>query len=192
MSLFEPYRDRLSDDDLPAALTDVRIRPAVLGDVAGLSEIEATREGGDAVESAARLERAIAASGGTSQGLILVAQRGECLLGIGKVTYFASFDDAPANIAPPGWYLSGVIVIPEYRRRGIGRSLIHARLDWIKERDSWAYYFANIQNRVSIQLHREFGFVELTRDFTFPGVTFDGGIGVLFRTDLLRERHGLR
>lgn len=155
-------------------------------DVAELSEIEAAREGGEAADYASRLERAITSSGQTGLGLILVAERGDRLLALGKVRYFTPADDAPANRAPRGWYLSGVIVVPEYRRRGVGRRLIEARLDWIRERDCSAFYFANIRNRVSIELHREFGFVELTRDFTYPGVTFEGGAGVLFRIELAR------
>jgi hypothetical protein len=29
-------------------------------------------------------------------------------------------------------------------------------------------------------MHSGFGFAELRRPFEFPGVTFDGGVGVLF------------
>jgi len=186
VSLFEPYRNRLHGEDLPAKLTDLGIRPAVSADVSELSRIEAARDGGDPAEFALRLESTLASTG---HGMILVAQHGESLLGLGKVSYFSPAEDAPANVAPQGWYLSGVVVVPEYRGRGIGRSLTRARLDWIAERDRWAFYFANLRNRVSIELHQEFGFVELTRDFTFPGVTFEGGVGALFRTHLARGRY---
>jgi len=77
-----------------------------------------------------------------------------------------------------------VIVVPEYRRRSVGRILTQARLDWIAQRDRWAYYFANAQNRVSIELHQQFGFIELTREFSHPWATFEGGIGILFRAEL--------
>lgn len=33
-------------------------------------------------------------------------------------------------------------------------------------------------------LHASLGFVKVTRDFTFPGVEFRGGVGVLCRVDL--------
>jgi ribosomal protein S18 acetylase RimI-like enzyme len=154
--------------------------------VAELGEIEAAREGGEAAEYASKLERAITSWSATGQGLILVAEHGDRLVALAKARHFTPPDDAPANRAPRGWYLSGVIVVPEYRRRGIARRLTWARLDWIRERDRWAFYFANARNRVSIELHREFGFVELTRDFTYPGATFEGGIGVLFRVELTR------
>ncbi len=44
--------------------------------------------------------------------------------------------------------------------------------------------FANARNRASIALHAAFGFEEVTRDFEVPGVTFEGGVGVLFRAVL--------
>ena len=124
--------------------------------------------------------------GDASEGLILAAQLTGTLVEIGKVRHFVPSHVAPRNVAPAGWYLSGVIVVPEYRRREIGRNLTEARLDWMAQRDQWAYYFSNVQNRASIELHQQCGFVELTQDFTYPGVTFEGGMGVLFRAELSR------
>ncbi len=105
-------------------------------------------------------------------------------MGIAKIRRFTPPPDSPPNMAPAGWYLSGVIVAEDYRRRGIGRRLTQARLNWIAERDRAAYYFSNARNRASIDLHRAFGFVELTRDFTFPGASFEGGVGILFKAEL--------
>ena len=187
MGLFEPYRHRLMDEERMPALTDLRIRPALLDDLAELGEIEAAREGGKAADYASKFERAITSWNATGQGLVLVAQHGGRLVALAKVSHFTPPNEAPANIAPPGWYLSGLIAVPEYRRRGIARTLTGARLSWIRERDSRAFYFSNLRNQASIELHREFGFVELTRNFTYPGATFEGGIGVLFRAEFQKE-----
>jgi ribosomal protein S18 acetylase RimI-like enzyme len=186
--VFEQYRRTLDKGERLAAVAieDLLIRPALPTDATELGRIEAAREGGDAAQYASRLERAILSLGTASEGLILAAQHSGKLVGTAKVRHFVPSNDAPRNVAPAGWYLSGVIVVPEYRRRGIGRHLTEARLDWIAQRDQWAYYFSNAQNRVSIELHQQFGFVELTRDFTYPGVMFEGGIGVLFRAELSR------
>jgi len=93
-------------------------------------------------------------------------------------------EGAPANAVPDGWYLTGVIVTPQFRRRRIGHQLTQARLQWLLRRTSNVYYVASAQNRVMIELHRQFGFVEMTRDFSFPDVTFTGGVGILFEVDL--------
>ncbi len=81
-----------------------------------------------------------------------------------------------------------MIVDPAHRRRGIAAELTRRRLKWIAERAGEAFYFANARNQVSIDLHARFGFVELTRDFAYPGATFAGGAGILFRADLVMGR----
>ena len=81
--------------------------------------------------------------------------------------------------APAGWYLSGCVVDPNRRRRGIGSMLTRARLGWVFDRAECVYYLVNATNKASIDLHSKQGFVEVTRDFDFPGVTFVGGQGVL-------------
>jgi len=43
------------------------------------------------------------------------------------------------------------------------------------------WYFTNA---ASLLLHYRLGFREVTRDFTYPGVTFTGGVGVLCRACL--------
>jgi ribosomal protein S18 acetylase RimI-like enzyme len=184
MSLFEPYRPRPDADAGEPSLDGLVIRPATPSDTLALGAIEAQREGGTPRERASKLERTIASCAATGEGLVLVATHAERPVGIAKVRLFHPPEDAPANVAPAGWYLSGVIVAPRLRRRGIGMQLTSRRLDWIAQREPFAYYFANARNRVSIELHRPFGFVEITRDFTFPGATFEGGAGILYRADL--------
>ena len=89
--------------------------------------------------------------------------------------------DAPADTAPPGYYLMGLIVHPDFRRRGIAAALTHARLDWISDQADEAWYFANARNAASIALHASFAFEEVTRSFFYPRVDFDRGEGILFR-----------
>jgi hypothetical protein len=52
---------------------------------------------------------------------------------------------------------------------------------WTAERATEIWFFANAANRASLLLHHGLGFREVTRDFTYPGVTFTGGTGVLCR-----------
>jgi len=106
------------------------------------------------------------------------------MVGWAQVVPFQPSLEAPPNHAPEGWYFAGLLVRPEWRRLGIGASLTRKRLAGVSTKASQAYYFANSSNRASIALHKGLGFEELTRDFWFPGVTFTGGEGVLFRVGL--------
>ena len=87
-------------------------------------------------------------------------------------------------MAPRGYYLVGVSSPRPARRRGVGRALTEARLAWIGDRAREAWYFANVRNTASLELHRRLGFVEVTRSFWYPEVTFEGGEGVLCRVRL--------
>jgi ribosomal protein S18 acetylase RimI-like enzyme len=55
--------------------------------------------------------------------------------------------DAPANIAPAGYYLTGLLVAPGYRRRGIAEQLTRARMAWTAARVTEIWFFANAANR---------------------------------------------
>lgn len=105
----------------------------------------------------------------------------------GEIAGFAQahfLEQHPVNHGPAGFYLTGVTVLSNYRRAGLGRSFTVSRLDWIRKRADEAWYFANADNRTSIQLHLEFGFEEVWRAQVIHGVTFDGGEGILFRSSL--------
>ncbi|MYW06089.1 GNAT family N-acetyltransferase [Streptomyces sp. SID3343] len=86
-------------------------------------------------------------------------------------------DSTPTT--PGGYYLSGLVVAPWARRSGLGSRLTEARLAWIAERASSAWYFTNARNTASLRMHESLGFHEETREFTLPDVEFDGGVGVL-------------
>jgi len=105
-----------------------------------------------------------------------VAVADEQIAGYGKLRHFTGLPGVP-----DGHYLGGVVVGPQWRRRGIGTSLTTHRIQaaWAAGADS-VYYFANSRNEASIAMHLGFGFRELQRPFAFPGVTFTGGEGVLF------------
>ena len=183
MSLFADYQPRDSASvhlEIPKALI---IREAEARDLTPLAIIAAEREGSTQTTQLKLFEKHLS-NQETGQYLILVAEvLGEVAV-YGKCAYCKLPDSAPANRAPDGWYLTGVIVAPQFRRRRIGHQLTHERLQWLAQRTSKAYYFASVQNRVTIELHRHFGFVEVTQDFSFPNVIFTGGAGSLFEVDL--------
>lgn len=112
---------------------------------------------------------------------LVVAERSGAVVGYGRARLFEPEPQAPDDSAPRGYYLTGVFVAPNERRAGIGAALTQARLDWISDRAADAWFFANAHNTPSIALHAGFGFEEITRHFSFPRLTFDGGEGILFR-----------
>ena len=113
--------------------------------------------------------------------LLVVAESRGAIVGYGRARLFEPALDAPLDSAPCGHYLTGVFVVPEQRGRGIAKGLTRVRLEWIGERAAEAWYVANARNTVSIELHRRFGFEEVTRQFSFPHLAFAGGEGILFR-----------
>jgi ribosomal protein S18 acetylase RimI-like enzyme len=129
-------------------------------------------------------KKALAADLEDLDRLLVVAEANGGIAGYGRARLFEPAPDAPADSAPRGYYLTGIFVLRAERSRGIGTALTQARLDWVCRRSAEAWFFANARNNASIELHRRLGFEEITRRFSFPGLTFDGGEGVLFRRRL--------
>jgi ribosomal protein S18 acetylase RimI-like enzyme len=132
---------------------------------------------------AAKWREALARDIEDAERHLVVAERGGELAGYGRAPVFEPGADAPDDTAPRGYCLTGVFVRPEDRRNGVGAALTKPRLDWIGERVATAWCFANARNTASIELHRKLGFEEVSRSFSFPGVTLEGGVGILFRLE---------
>jgi ribosomal protein S18 acetylase RimI-like enzyme len=115
---------------------------------------------------------------------LLVAVVGREVVGFGKVMHFVAPAGSPQEIAPDGYYLVGLYVAPGWRRRGIGELLTTARMAWVARRADTVWYFANGGNGATLDLHRRHGFVEVSRRFVFPGVTFADDNGILLRASL--------
>lgn len=89
-------------------------------------------------------------------------------------------DDKAPYPAPLGWYLMGVLVAPEFRKRGIARRLTEFRLNWLKNKTKEIFYVTNISNKASIHLHKEFKFKKISRAKGFYNVYFKQEDSVLF------------
>ncbi len=170
---------------MPAALGQPRpigleVRPAKRSDCAAIASIEGSRDG-VAVD---RAERRCEEQTIDPETLLLVAAVDGRVVGFARAGRVRGPSNPPPEAIPDGWYLQGVVVLDAWRRRGIGLALTDARLAWIARRAPVAYYFANARNRASLDLHASAGFVEVTRHFLAPGVSFEGGEGVLCRIDL--------
>lgn len=162
------------DPHTHGAAAQVAIRVAEESDLTRCADLACRRNGGEQQVWYSRL----AVDQADPERLLVVAEIDGILVGHACAGW-QHFDRDLAHNVKDGWYLTGVIVEPEYRRRGVGRQLVNARLDWLNTRADRVWYFASAQNEASLQLHREFGFSEVTRTFEVPGVTFTGGVGVL-------------
>lgn len=159
------------------------VRPAEVADCAAVAAIEAARDGVDVELARRRYEVDL---GDASRFVVVAVVDGE-VVGFGRAGYIPRAQSDEPRPLPEGWYLLGLIVVDAWRRRGVGRALTEARLRWIAERAGVVRYFANVRNLASLRLHAQLGFVEVTHDFSGPGLSFEGGEGVLSELDLRRS-----
>jgi ribosomal protein S18 acetylase RimI-like enzyme len=180
VSGFADYQPEVERQTVDAAIT---VRPAVLADLEVCAELIVSRSGGS-VE--ARTHRLMADLRDPAR-YTAVACAGDEVIGYGGVIRHDVSPGDPPEMAPSGYYLVGLIVASDWRRRGIGELLTVDRMRWTADRADSVYYFANLANGATLDLHQSLGFTEVTRDFTFPGDPLQPGTGVLLRTDLTRR-----
>lgn len=82
------------------------------------------------------------------------------------------------------WYLMGVIVDSEYRRKGIASRLVEIRINLAKVFAKKVCYFVNSQNKSSIDLHEKFNFKYKEKIDSIFGIEFTGGEGKVYTKEL--------
>jgi aminoglycoside 6'-N-acetyltransferase I len=87
---------------------------------------------------------------------MFVAKANGHVIAYGWVAELAAGEAAPGT--PAGCYLSGVLVDPAWRRRGIATALTRARLRWVFARTGEAFHVAGADNMASLHLHAALGF----------------------------------
>lgn len=152
---------------------DAVLRPVTYADIDNLAEIDITVVVRTAEGWAAAIAKTL-----RGERLLLVADMDGT---IGAFAQAHHLDEHPVDHAPGGYYLTGVTVLPPYRRAGLARDFTVARLEWIAERADEAWYFAAAANAASIRLHEQLAFIEVSRAPSIHGVEFGADHGVLFR-----------
>ena len=155
----------------------ILVRAATGDDVEAVLEVQRRSPGRSA---SARFRQHVTAGIADESVLVLIATVGPETVAWAMTTPF----DESEGLAPAGYYLTGVTVAPEWRRKGVGGLLVQARLNWIGERDTKAFFFTNACNDGSIKLHERYGFRPVAHGARFRGVSFEGGRGILFEADL--------
>ncbi len=151
----------------------MQIREAALADLAHVNSIC------DASDRARWTAEMIAPIDGR---VVLVAVLQGEMVGVAKT----HFHGEPDGESPPGHYLGGVVITSNFRRRGIGSALTHARMEWIWSQSSSFYYFANEHNTASIGMHETLGFRLVGRFAEIRGVTADDGRSGLVLFEVFR------
>lgn len=192
MSLFGQYTPERRGELPPLEKLSIRLsRPS---DAEPIGRLIAEREGRSMTSGLDEAEHEIARSQSAQEFMLCVAEADEKIIAFARCGWLdprpAGEPHAVPNAAPCGWYLLGIIVDPAFRRRGVGIELTRYRMRWLAKRAREVYYFVNARNRTSIDLHEKLGFIELTREFTIPKVSFSGGAGILFRADLPSPESG--
>lgn len=161
------------------------VRRASIADADAITAISVARNGGDAAETRSRVQTELEPERDGTRSAVFVAEDRRRVVAFSRVRRAEAFDDVEPELRPPtGWYLLGIVVVPAERRRGIGRALTRARLDWLAERTHECFYFVRATNRASIDLHAPFGFVVHMRRFRYPRTGLEPGEGVLLRAAL--------
>ena len=114
---------------------------------------------------------------------MFVAKLSGRVVAYGRVLDLAAGEAGPGT--PAGCYLSGVLVDPAWRGRGIATALTRARLRWAFARTGTVFYVTGADNGASLRLHAAFGFRELGR---FPSERSAAGVDVL--SQLIRTADG--
>ena len=166
-------------------LQGVTIRDGTVEDTRRVAEIYAEREG----DSAARVEPLITKEFENNapawrDRYVCVAVIHGRVEAYGRAGYLRMTERAGVEGMPDGWYLSGLVVDPAFRRRGIGRQLVEHRVRRLAAVTDQIRYFVSDENRPSIRLHQGFGFVEERRRVSFPRTDFDQRGGTLFVLNL--------
>jgi aminoglycoside 6'-N-acetyltransferase I len=92
---------------------------------------------------------------------MFVAKANGQVVGYGRVMELSAGEAGPG--APAGCYLSGVLVDPRWRGRGIATAVTRARLRWAFAHTDTVFYVTGADNPASLRLHAALGFQEIKR-----------------------------
>jgi ribosomal protein S18 acetylase RimI-like enzyme len=116
---------------------------------------------------------------------MFVAKVNGQVVGYGRVVELAAGEAGPET--PAGCYLSGVLVDPAWRGRGIATALTRARLRWAFAHTDTVFCVAGADNPASLHLHAALGFQDVKR---FESERSAAGVDVL--SQLVRNTATLR
>lgn len=182
MTLFENYDSNYKTQNKNLTRLSPHIRRALSRDLVAIARLNAIRHQLPFQQALLSIQRDYeGVQKNFQKRMLCVAEIDGEVVGFGRCGWNDTYPEKGFIGLEPGWYLMGIIVDEKYRRRGIGKAITQYRINWIFERSKSVHYFANILNKVSIELHKKFGFREYCRDISGPGISFVGGVGAAFK-----------
>ena len=170
MTIFEKYNPAATSKNL----YNISVRLASLIDALPIAQIIAKLTSTDINRCVESIETSLQ----KSNFITIIAEYNSEIVGYSKIVYCEKED------APKGWYVGGILVQPNFRRRGVGEKLTEKLIEIAKSKTDTLYSFINAQNKSSITLHEKLGFVEFDRRSSIMGVTFEGGVGIFLKKSL--------
>lgn len=166
MSWFEDFNPvKEEDHGLPKGFST---RLAIPGDAEKIAVLRQEREGREFSGLLKESEELMKEMQEVNTTSVFIAEIPGLAIGFSILRYFVPGEDAPDNTAPEGWYLLGINVKKDYRRRGVGSELIRARLRAIPHEYDTVYFFTNPKNLTSQLFHERFGFIKIEEDIVYP------------------------
>lgn len=102
---------------------------------------------------------------GSDLKLILIAMAADTAVGFAEISERNIVDGCDGG---PAAYLEGWFVEPDFRRQGVGQSLIEAAMEWARAR-GYRYLGSDVEldNQISQSAHEALGFEETGRVVTY-------------------------
>lgn len=165
MTRFADYRPQVTG----AVDRSVLVRDAGPADAPAIVGVDASREP-QAPEALSRVEARLA----RRDAFTVLAEAGDLAVGTSSLTVWPVHADAPG-----GWYVTGITVLPEWRRRRVADRMLARLLERLDRTPADVWSVVNALNRASLDLHARHGFAEVRRAPRLAGIEFAGGRGVL-------------
>jgi ribosomal protein S18 acetylase RimI-like enzyme len=87
--------------------------------------------------------------------------------------------------SPEGWYGMGICVSSNFRRQNIASFLSSKRAEVLRGLGVKEFYsIVDTSNLTSMKMHQNFGYAEVARALGFLHISFNGGMGCLFKLNL--------
>ncbi len=113
---------------------------------------------------------------------IYIAKINQNVVGFCRIRLFEKYEFPEAKDELLGWYLMGIIICENHRRKGIGTRLSEMAMKDIKKEND-IFVLINKENNSSIEMHKNLGFEIIAKGDQFFKVSFSGGNGYILKRE---------